>query len=123
MTTAAIRSEKKRMGKGDVNGADDVLLPGATVNALDDHVFKSLPLPQKLDRLLSLYSGLVSKLETTRKDFANREGDIHSKVGELAAKIDRVLDLEQLLMNHFGIRVPTEPPAPPPARRKGDKGD
>jgi hypothetical protein len=98
----------------------DPLLPGPAPEALKDHVFKALPTDEKLDVLIALYSGLASKVESTRRDFANREADIHSKVDELSSKVDRVLSLEQALLQHFGIRVPTEPPPPPPRRRRTD---
>jgi hypothetical protein len=105
------------------NGNDrDPDLPGPPPEALKRHVFEGLSPEDKLDRLLSLYSGLASKLESTRKDFANREADIHTKIDNLTTKMDYVRDLERALLSHFDIRVPTEPPppAPPPKRRRSD---
>lgn len=92
-------------------------LPGPTPEALTHHVFEGLSDSDKLDRLLSLYSGVVSKVEGLRMVQANREAELQQKLGQL----DYVVKCQKLIMAALNIPAPTEPPPPlPPNRRRSD---
>lgn len=112
MTTAAIRSEKKRMAKNGNGSERDPDLPGAPPEEFRRHVFEGQSTDEKLDRLLALYSGVASRIESSQRATANLEIEVKQKL----AKLDYIEKCQRLIMCALGIPLPTEPPPPPPSR-------
>jgi hypothetical protein len=119
MTTASIRSEKRRMAKNGDGRDRDPDLPGQAPDVFDRHVFEGQSADEKLDRLLSLYSGVASHIHSSQRATANLEIEVRQKLG----KLDYIEKCQRLIMAALNIQPPTEPPPPPaarPSRRRTD---